>query len=286
MRIFPLLFALLIGLGQAGAKAEEKRPVVASFSILGDLVRQVGKDRVEVAVLVGPGADAHTFEPSPADAKRVAQAKVMFVNGLGFEGWLARLVAASGGGTQVIEVARTIKEGKDDPHVWQAVPNVKIMVDEIRRALAAADPEGRESYARNAAAYLVELEALDRDIRAAVAGIPPERRQVVTSHDAFAHFSTAYGIAFIAPQGVSAQSEASAKSVAAIIHQIRRERIPALFLENLADARLIRQIAEETGAKIGGTLFSDTLSDDSGPAGTYIAMMRHNIRELTRALAP
>ncbi|MCB4770722.1 metal ABC transporter substrate-binding protein [Ancylobacter sp. Lp-2] len=284
-----------------------KLPVVASFSILGDLVKNVGGDRVAISTLVGPDGDAHVFQPAPADAKKMAAAKVVFVNGLGFEGWMDRLAKASGTSAAVVVAAKgvTAREmeeeghghdhGKEaqaghdheetDPHAWQSVANAEIYVANIRDGLIAADPAGKATYEANAVAYLARLQALDTEIKAAVARIPADKRRVITSHDAFGYFEGAYGLEFIAPQGVSTEAEASAKDVARIIRQIKAEKIPAVFMENISDPRLIKRIANETGAKIGGTVFSDALSDDKGPAATYIDMMQNNIREFSAALS-
>jgi zinc/manganese transport system substrate-binding protein len=276
---------------------KDKLKVVASFSILGDLVKNVGGDRVEVATLVGPNGNAHVYAPSPADAKKAADAKLVFVNGLGFEGWLERLVKASGTKAPIIVATKGIKprervgerdhdhdHGRADPHAWQSVANAKIYVANIRDALTAADPAGKASYDANAAAYLAKLDALEREVRDVIAKIPSERRKIITSHDAFGYFEGAYGIGFIAPQGVSTEAEASARDVAAIIAQIKKQKIAAVFLENVIDPRLVEQIARETGAKIGGTLYSDALTDDKGDATTYIDLIRHNLRQLAAAL--
>lgn len=285
------------------AQAAPKAPLkaVASFSILADFVRNVGGDRVEVTSLVGPNSDTHVYTPSPADGRRVAAAKLVVVNGLGLEGWLPRLVRASGGKANLVVATKGIVPLKsdaedrdhghdhdhgegDDPHAWQSVANAKVYVANIRDALIAADAEGAEVYRRNADAYLTELDGLDREVREAVASIPPERRRVISSHEAFSYFAAAYGIAFMAPQGVSTDSEPSARDVAAIITQIRKDKIPAVFLENISDPRLVRRIAAETGVKIGGSLFSDSLSAKNGPVPTYIDLVRHNIKALTSAL--
>ena len=289
MRIVTALF-LIIALAQSASAQAQKIPVVASFSILGDLAREVGGDRVEVATLVGPGGDAHVYTPTPSDAKKIADAKLLIVNGLGFEGWLPRLVQSSGAKATIVTASQGItprkQGGAADPHGWQSVQNVKIYVGNIRDALAAADPAGADAYRSNTDAYLAKLDALDREVRDAVARIPPDRRKVISTHDAFGYLSAVYGIVFIAPQGVSTESEASARDVAAIITQIRKAKIPAVFLENVSDPRLMTRIAAETGAAIGGTLYSDSLTPENGDAPTYIAMMEHNIRTLTRALAP
>ncbi|HEV2558102.1 MAG TPA: zinc ABC transporter substrate-binding protein [Microvirga sp.] len=295
--VITLLFAAWILPGAALAQAPERLKVVATFSILGDFVREVGGDRIELTTLVGPDGDAHVYSPTPTDGRRLAEARVVFVNGLRFEGWIDRLVKSSGTRAALVEATKgvaTVREqggqghghshGGVDPHAWQSVGNAKLYVTNIRDALAAADPAGKEAYEANAAAYLARLDALDAEVKAAVDRIPAERRRIITSHDAFAYFEKAYGVDFISPQGVSTEAEASAKDVARIIQQIRKDKITAVFVETIADPRLIERIAKETGAKPGERLYSDALSAPGGPAATYIDMMRHNIRALSTAL--
>jgi zinc/manganese transport system substrate-binding protein len=289
--------ALIAGsLTAATASAQDKLKVVATFSILGDLVRNVGGDRIELTMLVGPNADAHVYSPAPADSKKVADAKVVVVNGLGYEGWISRLVNAAGTKAPVVVATKGIKERKagghghghghsgTDAHAWQSVGNAKIYVTNIRDALAAADPQGKTVYEANAAAYLAQLDQLDQEVRAAVAAIPAERRKIITNHEAFGYFKQAYGVDFIAPQGVSTEAEPSARDVARIITQIKKQKIPAVFLENITDPRLMQRISQESGARIGGRLFSDALTDGSGAAPSYIEMMRHNVKTLTAVL--
>jgi zinc/manganese transport system substrate-binding protein len=245
---------------------------------------------VAVTTLVGPDGDAHVYQPTTADARRIAQAKVIFVNGLGFEGWLERLIhAAKSKGTVVTlgkgVTARAGEEGAD-PHAWQDVANTKIYVAEIRDALTAADPTGAETYAARAAAYLTKLDTLDAEIVRTLDAIPKERRRVVSTHDAFGYFSARYGIEFIAPQGVSTEAEASARDIARIIQSVKQNRVGAVFLENVSDPRLAKRIAAETGARLGGTLYSDALSTPNEDGANYIDMMRHNVRELAKALTP
>ena len=279
----------------AQESAKNRIKVIASFSILGDLVKNVGGDRVEIATLVGPNGNTHVYAPSPADAKKVADAKLVFVNGLGFEGWLDRLVKASGTKATIVVATKGIKpregrgghdhdHGRADPHAWQSVANGKIYVANIRDALIAADPAGKSVYQANATAYLGKLDALEREVRGVIGRIAADRRRVISSHDAFGYFEDAYGIAFLAPQGVSTEAEASAKDVAALITQIKRQKAAAIFLENVTDPRLVQQIANETGAKVGGTLYSDALTDDRGDATTYIDLIRHNLKQLAAAL--
>ena len=297
-RRFAVVATLLLAAAWPAA-AQEKVKVLATFSILGDLVKNVGGERVEVAMLVGPNGDAHVYNPSPSDAKKVADAKVVVMNGLGFEGWITRLIKASGSKAPVVVATKGVTprsmggghahghghgHSDSDPHAWQSVANVKIYVGNIRDGLIAADPAGKAAYEANAAAYLGKLDALDKEVRETIAKIPADRRRIITTHDAFGYFKQAYGVDFIAPQGVSTESEASARDVARIITQIKRQKIPAVFVENVTDPRLLRQISSETGAKIGGTLYSDALTDENGPAPTYIDLIRHNIRTLSAAL--
>jgi len=289
-RIVLVLVALLLPV--SAAPAQEKLRAVATFSILADFAKNVGGDRVDVQALVGPNADAHVYQPSPGDAKALADAKVIFTNGLGFEGWIARLIKASGTRAPMVVATKGMKPRKmdedghaeTDPHAWQSVPNAKIYVANIRDALIAADPAGKSSYEANATTYLAKLAALDADVKAMIDKIPAERRRIITTHDAFGYFAAAYGVSFIAPQGVSTESEVSARDVAKIITQIRKQKIPAVFLENITDDRLLKRIGAEGGARVGGTLYSDALTDEKGPAPTYIDMMRHNVKQLADAL--
>ncbi|MGY4629317.1 metal ABC transporter solute-binding protein, Zn/Mn family [Bradyrhizobium sp. USDA 4486] len=283
---FLLLLALL--LMTSPLHAAERLNVVASFSILADFVRNVGGDRIDLTTLVGPDSDVHVYTPAPGDAKRIAAAKLVVVNGLGLEGWLPRLVQSSGAQAQVVTASAGIAPLKlgsaADPHAWQSVPNAKIYVTDIANALAAADPDDAEFFRGQAKAYLEKLETLDREVRDAIAKIPVERRKVISTHDAFGYFAAEYGVQFVAPLGVSTETEPSARDIAAIIGQIKAQKIPAVFLENISDDRLIRRIAAETGARVGGTLISDGLTGEKGPAPTYIDMVRHNIKALTSAL--
>jgi zinc/manganese transport system substrate-binding protein len=286
--------------------------VVASFSVIEDFARNVGGDRVVITTLVGPDGDAHVYEPKPADAASVISADVVLVNGLQFEGFLQRLVEASGTKAPVVELtkgAEVLKaseeehhhgeedgegeqhageDGHDhgafDPHAWQSVHNAEVYVKNIADAFCAVDAAGCETYKANAAAYGEKLEALDAEIRAAVEGIPAEKRTIITSHDAFGYFEHEYGLRFLAPEGVSTESEASAADVAALIRQVREDKASAIFVENVTNPRLVEQIASETGLKVGGSLYSDALSAADGPAATYIDMMRHNITTIKGAI--
>ena len=286
---FCLALALqVLALLASPLQAAERLNVVASFSIISDFVRAIGGERVNLTTLVGPDSDVHVYAPTPSDAKTIAAAQVLIVNGLGLEGWLPRLVQSSGSKAPIVTATTgiaTLKSGSDyDPHAWQSVANAKLYVTNIRDALASADPADAEFFRDRAGRYLADLDALDREVREAIEKIPPERRKVISTHDAFGYFAAAYGIAFIAPLGVSTESEPSARDIAKIIGQVRAARIPAVFLENISDDRLVGRIAAETGAVIGGTLFSDSLTTEKGDAPTYIAMVRHNIKALTSAL--
>jgi zinc/manganese transport system substrate-binding protein len=296
-RILLSTIASFIVLPTAAVSQNAKLPVVASFSILADLITHIGGDRVSITTLVQPGGDAHVYAPTPADAKMVAEAKLIITNGLKFEGWMKRLVQSAASKAVLVEAAagvqaRIQKDGHShdhagqDPHAWQSIGNVRVYVANIRDALVAADPEGKATFEANAVKYLADLDSVESEIKATVAKIPIDRRRVITSHDAFGYFADAYGLTFIAPRGVSTEAEASAKDVAKLIQQIRKEKIPAVFMENISDQRLIQQIAKESGAKVGGALFSDSLSKGDGPAPTYIRMMRHNIKTISEALLP
>jgi zinc/manganese transport system substrate-binding protein len=291
----PLHFALIAGLAIVGltGEAQAKLKTVASFSILGDMVSRIGGDRIELTTLVGSNADTHVYEPKPADAKLIAESSVLFVNGLGFEGWMTRLVEASGYKGPVIVASEGVKpremeeDGQQitDPHAWQDLSNGVLYASNIAAGLCKADPDGCDTYRKNAEAYQGELKAIDKDVRDKVATVPADQRKVITSHDAFGYFGAAYGIEFIAPLGVSTDAEASAADVARLIEQIKATGIKALFIENMTDPRLIEQIASETGAKSGGELYADALSAPGEGAETYIDMFRHNIGLLATAMA-
>lgn len=306
MRKFTFLFAAVLALlfaqgAVAQEKIQEKIKVLASFSILGDLVREVGGERVEVATLVGPNTDMHDFQPTPAHAKAVAAARLVVINGLGFEGWAdrlvksanykgARLVASKGVKALTAEIDghghshKHKHSDRYDPHAWQEVANVKIYVANIRDALIGIDAAGKDVYTKNAAAYLQKLDALEAEIRELFAGLSEKERRAITSHDAFHYFGDAYGIEFLAAQAAGGNTQPSARDVARLVQQIRKEGVKAVFIENISNPRVIEQIARETGARIGGTLYSDALSDKSGPATTYLDMMRHNAKTIAAAL--
>ncbi len=291
--LFSVFAACLIAVSGSGTVgADAPIDVVASFSILGDMVRQVGGERVRVTTLVGPDSDAHVYRPTPADARAIAGARLLVVNGLGFEGWIDRLTEASDYRGPVVTATAGVEprrvadpdRGEIDPHAWQSLANARIYVRNIADGLAAIDLAGAEIYRGNVARYMKEIDEVEAQVREAIGSLPVDRRKVVTSHDAFGYLSAAYGIEFHAPVGFSTEAEASAGDVARLIRQINSEKIPAVFVENISDRRLLDQIVRETGAKIGGTLYSDALSKADGPAGTHLDMMLHNILTLFAAL--
>jgi zinc/manganese transport system substrate-binding protein len=288
------LCLMLAWCSQAAAAATPPVRVVVSFSILEDIVRQVGGGEVAVTTLIGPDSDAHVFEPNPDQARLLAKAQLFVVNGLGFEGWVTRLTrSAQFGGVVVtatdgIAPITTTEPGETspvpDPHAWQDPLNVIIYADNVARALAAADPAHAEAYRQRFQTYKAELEALDRRVRAELGTISADNRRVITSHDAFAYYGKAYGITFLAAEGLNTDSEPSAKSLAELIRQIRREGIKALFLENISDPRLVEQLARDTGTIPGPPLYSDALSRPNGPAPTYIRMIEYNTAALKQGM--
>lgn len=310
-RLFLAALAAIAVVTTSPSWAADKLKVVTTFTVLGDMLKNVGGEHIALTTLVGPDGDAHVYEPTPADARALAQADLVVVNGLGFEGWIDRLVKASGYKRQVVVASDGIaalkgedghghdhgnaqahaEKGKDhhhdeiDPHAWQDLANGRRYVANIARALVAADPAHADDYRRRADAYDHEMAGLDRDIRSRIDAIPADRRKVITSHDAFRYFGHAYGIDFHAPVGLSTESEPSAGEIAALVRQMREEKIRALFVENITDPRMVQQLAREASAVIGGTLYSDSLSAPTGPAPTYLDMFRHNVGEIVKALS-
>ena len=312
------LRALLLGLVVALASqfpanaAEPPLKVTASFTVLADMISQIGGDRVVVSALAGPGVDAHGFQPTPKDAQTVLGSDLVVINGLGFEGWWSRLIRASGYKGRVVEAAAGIKpremvghdhghghghsHGKPaaggkpsttkDPHVWHSMALAQKQARTIGDALTAARPVDAAYFASRTEAYVARLAALDAFARAEIGKLPADRRKAITSHDAFGYLAADYGLTFLSAVGVSTESEASAAGVARLIRQIKAEKIPAIFVENISDPRLAQQIARDSGAKIGGTLYSDSLSAADGPASSLERMFRHNIETLVAALSP
>jgi zinc/manganese transport system substrate-binding protein len=333
LKLAAAVSAITLFPGALATASAENLKVVASFSIIADFAKNVGGDRVDITTLVGPNGDAHVYEPKPADAAAVGAADVVLVNGLQFEGFLQRLVEASGTKAPVVELTKGgevlknaeeehhhdddktaggghehdqeaaetghdhdgeeshqhahdghHRHGEFDPHAWQSVHNAEVYVKNIADAFCSADAAGCDTYKANAEAYGEKLEALETEIKAAVAEIPEDKRTIITSHDAFKYFEHEYGLTFLAPEGVSTESEASAADVAALIKQVKEDKASAIFVENITNPRLVEQIAGETGIKVGGTLYSDALSDESGDAPTYIDMMRHNADTINGAI--
>jgi len=301
MRLMIIQFfaALIVLTNCVSALATDRLRIVTSFSILTNLVKEIGGDYVQIESLVEAGNDAHHFEPKPSDIKRLLNADLIIVNGLGFEPWLDRVIIKSKKASDLIIASKNIeplpfekadhvhhhsKKVNVDPHAWQDVSNVRIYVKNIAQALIKRDPDHEVAYQNNLNRYDAELIKLDLNIRDSLNLIPVERRKLVTTHDAFRYFERAYRLEMIAPLGVSAEAELSAKRMARIIRQIREQTIPAIFLETAIDPRLAEQLASETGVKIGGTLYADTLSKENDPAGTYIKMMEANLKTLTKAL--
>jgi len=364
-----LIASIALGLGvNTTAFANDKIPVVASFSILADLVSEVGGSHIDITTLVKANGDAHVYSPTPKDALAIRKAKILVVNGLNFEGWMPRILeSAHFEGTTIIasDGIDVIKIGDDehddhdekheehadndemhhedadhdekhedhadhdemhhedadhdgkhedhadhdemhhkdtdhdemhedhagehhhdgvDPHAWNSIINVKTYIKNIASGLSQVDPENAKDYQQNAQAYLQKLDKLEIKLHAHLDTIPLSQRVVITPHDAFGYFARDFKIEFIAPQGTSTESEASASDMAAIIKQIRKDKVGAVFMENIADNRMIEQISQETDAKIGGELFSGSLSDKQGPASTYLKMIEYNVDTIVSAL--
>ena len=289
--LFSAALSTLIALSAPVSAAELK--AVASFTVLADIVAEVGGNHVTVTSLVSPDGDPHEFEPSPKDAKNLKAADVVFVSGLGLEGWMDRLISASGyKGTPVTVSegikARTMEEdGKTvtDPHVWNSPVNVKVWVGNIEKALSAADPADAADFKANAEAYTKKLDALNTYAHSKFDPIQDDRRKILTSHDAFGYFGQEYKVTFLSPLGISTESEASAGDVAKLIEQIKTEHVKTYFFENSNDPRLVKQVAKATGAKPGGELYVESLSKKSGPAPTYEKMFRYNVDVISSAIA-
>ncbi len=271
--------------------------IVATFSILADMARELAPAGTVVTSLVGPNADAHVFEPTPADGRHLAQADLVVVNGLNFEGWVDRLIKVSGYRGPVVVASQGVKlpaskephEGHDhgavDPHAWQNLAYARVYVANISSALAARWPAQRAEIDSRRIAYLVQVDELDRKVRDSLNAIPRAQRRVITSHEAVGHFGAAYGVDFLAPQSWNTHSEPSAAAVARLIRQIRQQGVQAVFIENISDPRLVERIAQEGGVRVGGTLYSDALSVPGGPADTYLRLIEHNTRTLFDALS-
>lgn len=287
-----MIGAALVVLGLALAVPAQARPlkVVTTFSLLAGMVETVAGPAAEVQTLVGPDGDAHLFEPSPSHVKAVSEADLVIGNGLGFEPWLDRLVESAGARGKLVLAASGIpprreEDGAIDPHAWQDLANGRRYVATIAQALSAAAPDQAAGIAQRATLYQQQLQALEGWVRDQIATLPPERRRIITSHDAFGYFGRAYGITLIAAQGLSTEAEPTSRNIARLIRQIKAEKVRAVFLENMSDPRLIRTLARDAGAEVGGTLYADALSPPDGPAPTYEAMIRHNVSVLVAAMS-
>lgn len=275
------------------ARAEQPLAVVASFSVLGDMVRQVGGDTVAVRTLVPPDGDAHTYQPRPSDLLAIRSARVVVLNGLGIDKWMDRLLASAGGNavrvtaTAAVAVRHMSEDGKTivDPHAWQDPRNGVLYARAIAGGLAKADPDRASLFRDRGESFVRSIDETDAWIVSTLAPVPPEKRKIITSHDAFGYFGARYGITFHGVEGISTEAEPSAQSLARLAAQIRREHIRAVFVENMTDPRIARALAREADAVVGGTVYSDALSPPGGPADTYLKMFRHNVPLFAAAMA-
>ncbi|WP_455480904.1 metal ABC transporter solute-binding protein, Zn/Mn family [Bartonella sp. B12(2025)] len=281
------------------AHKQNKIRVIASFSILADLVKNVGGDHISMTTFIGPNANTHVYEPTPRDAQALKNAHIIFINGLHLENFIDRLITASGTKALLVKVSANIPllETKNqghgakqqhhsgiDPHAWQTIPNVEIYIKNIATAFCKIDQQSCASYSKNAESYIKKLKAAQETLKKKIATIPKDKRIIITSHDAFGYFAQEYGFTILAPQSASTETEATAADVAKLIKQIKTNKAAALFVENISNPRLIKQISRETGLKIGGILYSDALSNENGPAATYLDMMEHNVTTIIDAI--
>ena len=291
MKKLPVVLALAAICATPLAMAKDLN-TVASFTVLADIVKQVGGDRVQVKSLVGPNGDPHGFEPTPQDSQALAKADVVFVSGLGLEGWMDRLITASEYKGEVVVASKGIstrsmaEEGKTitDPHAWNSMKNGEVYANNIMKALIAADPQDADYFRQRGTAYIERLKKLDEWAAAEFAAIPAAKRKVLTSHDAFGYFGQRYKVSFMSPVGFSTESEASASDVAGLIKQLKNEHISSYFIENQTDPRLVKQIADATGAKSGGELYPEALTEKGGEADSYEAAFRHNVTAMLNSM--
>ena len=281
------LLSLLVLFTNVSSANEAKLKVVTSFSILEDLVVNLGGEHVSVVNLVGRNSDAHMYQPKPSDAVAISNADLVVLNGMGFEGWIARLIENSRYENELLlatEGVKAIKNGNEvDPHAWQSFQNIRVYVDNITLTLIALRPDHGETFKRRQQSYIEQLDRLESRLTKQMAIIPPSKRTVVTSHDAFGYLAADFDIQFYAPLGLSLEDQASAEDVAGLINQIREQKIQALFVENISNPNLLKRIGSETGVAVGGRLYSDALSENEGPAETYLKMMQHNVESLISA---
>jgi zinc/manganese transport system substrate-binding protein len=267
--------------------------VMTTFSILGDMVHEIGQDKIDIKNLVGPNQDSHVFEPRPQNAKELGQADMVVVNGLGFEGWMDRLIEASGFHGKILVATKGITpltyvhHGKTttDPHAWHSLKNAQVYVDNIVNGLSELVPEEASFFKTRGEAYKKAIKDLETEIHEQLAAIPRAKRKVITNHNAFAYLGREFDIQFFSPLGISTESEPSAKSVAILIQKIKKEKVQAIFVENISNRRLLDQISNETGVHIGGTLYSDALSLPRTDGDTYLRMMAYNLSSLAKVLS-
>lgn len=286
-----LVLALAIAAFPIGSfPAEARLRVVATFSIIADITRQIGGGSIDLVTLVGPDQDVHAFEPAGDDLRAVAGAGIVVANGLGMEPWLERLLGSSGFGGRLVVASHGITPMPvsggvgDNPHAFQDPVLVQSYIDNIAAGLSEADPENAAAFSGNAARLKQQFAELDAELRAAMGALPAGRKRILTTHDAFAYFGRAYGLQFIAIEGVGEAAEPSAQDLARIIGQVGAGDISAVFLENMNDPRFVENLASDTGIRVGGTLYSDALSKSGGPAADLLSLFRHNERELLQAL--
>ncbi|HEY1845921.1 MAG TPA: metal ABC transporter substrate-binding protein [Buttiauxella sp.] len=291
MKRFGMALSLMLALSGQSALAKNLN-VVTSFTVLADMAKQVGGEHVTVTSLVGPDGDPHSFEPAPKDSVALGKADVVIVSGLGMEGWMERLVSASGFKGKVVVASTGVdtrsmeEDGKTitDPHAWNSAENGAIYANNIMQALIAADPQDAPVIRESGRDYVTRLKLLDSWAKTRFAAIPKERRHVLTSHDAFGYFGKAYGVNFMAPVGFSTEAEASASDVAALIKQLKEKHIKTYFIENQTDPRLVQQIAKASGAQPGGELYPEALSAAGGPASTYEMAFKHNVETIASSM--
>lgn len=291
MKVLPVSLAVAALLSSPLAMAKTV-DAVASFSILGDIVHEVGGEHVNVTTLVGPDGDPHSFEPSPKDSKAINASDVVFVSGLGLEGWIDRLVTASGYKGHLVTASEGVnsrkmeEDGKQitDPHAWNSMANGVIYATNVMNALIKADPEDADYFRQRGKAYIEQLQKLDAWAKTEFTGIPQSKRKVLTSHDAFGYFGQEYHVSFMAPVGFSTEAEASASGVASLIKQIKEQQVKTYFIENQTDPRLVKQIAAASGAQPGGELYPEALSGPQGPATTYIKAFKHNVETIVASM--
>lgn len=291
MKVLPVSLAVAALLSSPLAMAKTVN-AVTSFSILGDIVQEVGGEHVKVTSLVGPDGDPHSFEPSPKDSKAINASDVVFVSGLGLEGWIDRLVTASGYKGHLVTASEGVnyrkmeEDGKQitDPHAWNSMANGVIYATNVMNALIKADPQDADYFRQRGKAYIEQLQKLDSWAKTEFAGIPQSKRKVLTSHDAFGYFGQEYHVSFMAPVGFSTESEASASGVASLIKQIKDEKVKTYFIENQTDPRLVKQIAAASGAQPGGELYPEALSGPQGPATTYVKAFKHNVETIVASM--